>query len=130
MQSRSNFTDPANLTREELEEFIREKEQIRNIVGQIGGRPTTIGKVTNIAMIVFIMLTLVAAPFLPKHLELPAVEFGIILLSLKIFFFLNNEAKVIHFQFWMLTSLEWRMNDINKRLARIDENIEKFTKKK
>ena len=44
-----------------------------------------------------------------------------------IFFFLQNEAKVTHFQFWMLSSLEWRMNDMAKRLAKIDENIQIMT---
>jgi len=120
------MNDMKDLRREELEEFVREKEKIRQIVGRIGGKPTRMSKVITVLMIVFIVTTLVAAPFLPGELELPAVEVGIVLLSLKIFFFLQNEAKVTHFQFWMLTSLEWRMNDMAKRLARIDENIQKL----
>ena len=120
------FGDLKDYGREEVEEFIREKERIRQIVGRIGGKPTTMSKVITVLMIVFIVATLVAAPFLPKQLELPAVEIGIVLISLKIFFFIQNEAKVTHFQFWMLSSLEWRMNDIAKRLARIDENIQKL----
>ena len=126
-KSLDNFKD---FSREELEEFIREKERIRQIVGQIGGRPTTVGKVLNIMMIVFILATLVAAPFLPKHLELPAVEVGLVLLSIKIFYFLHNEAKVIHFQFWMLSSLEWRLNDMAKRIVSIDKAIREGTIKK
>jgi hypothetical protein len=122
--------DLKDFSREELEQFVREKERIRKIIGQIGGQPTTVGKIFNIGMMGFILLTLVAAPFLPETLELPAVEVGLVLLSIKIFIFLHNEAKVIHFQFWMLSSLEWRMNDINKRLARIDENIDSMSKKK
>ena len=118
--------DLKELTHEEIDEFIREKEKIRQIVGRIGGKPTTVSKVITILMIVFILTTLVAAPFLPKRLELPAVEVGIVLVSLKIFFFIQNEAKVTHFQFWMLSSLEWRMNDMAKRFARIDENIQKL----
>ena len=109
-----------------MEQFIREKEKIRQIVGQIGGKPTTAGKVINYTMLFLILVTLAAAPFIPKHLELPAVEFGLVLLSIKIFMFLRNEAKVIHFQFWMLSSLEWRMNDMAKRLARMDEDMHKI----
>ena len=116
-----------DLSREELEHFFEEKEKIRQIVGHIGGRPTTQSKIFTVAMITFIIITLVAAPFLPPKWELPAVEVGIVLLSLKIFFFLQNEAKVTHFQFWMLSSLEWRLNDMSKRLARMDENIQKLT---
>lgn len=112
------------LSKEELEQFIGEKERIREIVGQIGGKPTGVGKVLNIAMLVFIILTLIAAPFLPESFELPALELGLVLLSLKIFIFLHNEAKVIHFQFWMLSSIEWRLNDMSKRLIRIDKSID------
>jgi hypothetical protein len=116
-----SFDDIKNLSREELEEFVHEKEHIRKIVGQIGGKPTTFGKVLNTGMLIVILITLIAAPFLPKNLELPAVEVGLVLLSIKIFMFLHNEAKVIHFQFWMLSSLEWRMNSIAKRLSRMEK---------
>ena len=97
-------------------------------MGQIGGRPTTMGKVVNISMLVMILITFVAAPFIPEDLELPAIEVGLVLLSLKIYMFLHNEAKVIHFQFWMLSSLEWRMNDIGNRLAVMDKNIAALVK--
>ena len=122
-----SYKDLKDLSREELEEFVREKEQIRKIVGQIGGRPTTLGKVVNWGMLSVILLTLIAAPFIPKELELPAIEIGLILISIKIFIFLHNEAKVIHFQFWMLSSLEWRMNEISKRLSQIDKNLQMST---
>ncbi len=121
-QDKKNLDD---FSREELEHFIHEKEKIRQIVGQIGGKPTLFSKVVNIAMLVFILATLIAAPFVPKELELPAVEVGLVLLSIKIFMFLHNEAKVIHFQFWMLSSLEWRMNDIAKRLTRMDAQLKR-----
>jgi hypothetical protein len=122
--------DLKNLSRSELEEFVREKEKIRHIVGQIGGKPSTISKIMTILIFLFILATLVAAPFLPSQLELPAVELGIVLLSIKLFFFLHNEAKVTHFQFWMLSSLEWRMNDISKRLVTIEKNIQILAEEK
>jgi len=112
-----------NFSKEEMEEFLKEKETIKQIVGQIGGQPTTFSKVFNIAMMILILGTLIPAPFIPKNLELPAVEVGLVVLSIKIFYLVHNEAKVIHFQFWMLSSLEWRMNDTAKRLARLDEDI-------
>jgi len=127
MAKKYNIFKEQKFTREEMEEFLREKETIRQIVGQIGGQPTTFSKVFNIVMMVMILSTLIAAPFLPENLELPAVEVGLVILSIKIFYLLHNEAKVIHFQFWMLTSLEWRMNDAAKRLARIDENLKTVT---
>jgi len=122
--------DNKHLNSDDLQEFIKEKERIRKIVGQIGGKPTLVGKIINITMLLLILATLIAAPFLPKDLELPAIEIGLVLLSIKIFIFLRNEAKVMHFQFWMLSSLEWRMNDIAKRLKKIDRVITQDTDEK
>jgi len=122
--------DDKNLSSDDLQEFIKEKERIRKIVGQIGGKPTLVGKIINITMLLFILATLIAAPFLPEDLELPAIEIGLVLLSIKIFIFLRNEAKVMHFQFWMLSSLEWRMNDIAKRLKKIDRIITQVEEEK
>lgn len=110
---------------DDIESFIAEKERIRRIVGQVGAKPTTAKKVTNVLLLTFIIATLVAAPFLPKDWELPAVEIGLAMISLKIFFMLQNEARVTHFQFWMLSSLEWRMNDMSKRLIRIEKALKK-----
>jgi hypothetical protein len=118
--------DHEELTREEMEQFLREKEQIRSIVGRIGGKPTTRTKVVNILMFILIIATLLAIPFVQNEYHTIALEVGILILSLKIFLLLHNEAKVTHFQFWMLSSLEWRMNDIAKRLARIDDNLQKM----
>ena len=119
-----------NFSREEMEQFLYEKEQIRQIVGQVGGKPTRMGRIVTVLMIVLIIATLIAAPFLPKKFELPAVEIGLAFLSFKIFFLLKNEAKVTHFQFWMLSSLEWRMNDMSKRLTKMDENMKKIVEKR
>ena len=118
--------DDHELTREEMEQFLREKEQIRSIVGRIGGKPTARTRVFNILMFILIIATLLAIPFVKNEYHTIALEVGILILSLKIFLLLHNEAKVTHFQFWMLSSLEWRMNDIAKRLARIDESMEKL----
>jgi len=122
--------DDGELTREEMERFIHEKEQIRQIVGQVGGKPTRIGRITTVSMIVIIAATLIAAPFLPDAFELPAIEIGLAFLSFKIFFLLKNEAKVTHFQFWMLSSLEWRMNDISKRLMKMESDLAKIAEEK
>ena len=127
MTKKSRFDD---LSREELQSFLEQKEQIREIVGKIGGKPTTIGKVTNIAMLTAILITLFAAPFLPEHLELPAVEVGLVLLSIKLFIFLHQEAKVIHFQFWMLSSLEWRMNFISNKLTSLEKKLDPVIEEK
>lgn len=127
--SGSGKSDRDTFSREELEQFLQEKEQIRLIVGQIGGKPTPASKIVNIGMMAGILLTFLGAFFLPEDFHLPAIEMGLVLLSIKIFMFLHNEAKVIHFQFWMLSSLEWRLNDMSKRISSIDDYLQSYIQK-
>lgn len=125
-----NSTDPSKpldeLERAELEAFKREKERIRRIVGDVGGRETPLKMWFDRIMLTLIIGTLGAAPFLPHQLELPAIEVGLGLLSLKIFFILQNQQRLSHFQFWMLSSLEWRLNDISKRVIRMDKELKQM----
>ena len=99
----------------EIEDFKREKERIRGIVGKIGGVPTFKKKLLNMLFIVAIM-SCFAVPFIFKGWHLPMIEFGIVLISLKIIFLLHNNSRQMHFMFWMLSSLEWRLNEITKEI--------------
>ncbi len=109
---------------EEIKQFIEEKERIRKLVGRIGGKPTRGEKTINILFIIFVIAAFILALIYEGFPRLISIEVGIFLVSLKIAYFLNNEAKVNHFEFWVLSSLEWRMNDVVKRL----DNLEKMIK--
>ena len=114
----------------ELEQFKKEKEVIRNIVGQIGGVEfTKRDKMVNILFILLIVLLfcLDISRHL-FHLEVPlpplfSLEIGILLISIKIIWMMHKQAKVEHFQFWVLHSIEFRLNDLAKRMVKIDEKI-------
>ena len=43
--------------------------------------------------------------------------------SLKLAFFLHQSAKVNHFQFWMLSSIEWRLNDLAKKVNAMEKSM-------
>lgn len=112
---------------EELDNFKREKEKIRNFVGQIGGAKSV--KFDRIMNTVFIVaITLLFAIDMLRHLahiDMPipplfSIELGVLLVSIKIIWMMHRQMKVEHFQFWILNSIEFRLNDISKAIRRIE----------
>ena len=115
---------------EELEEFQREREAIKSIIGSIGGKIS--GKKDKYINIGFtILIALLFALDIMRHileinLSLPAlfsIEIGLLLVSGKIIWMIHKQMKVEHFQFWILNSIEYRINDISKRLIKIEDII-------
>lgn len=117
---------------EELEQFKHEKEKIRKLVGQIGGAGST-GRDRKINMafifaIVFLFVLDVLRHVLNLSVPLPplfSVEIGMFLVSIKIIWMIHKQAKVEHFQFWILNSIEFRLNDVSKRMRGIEDRLEK-----
>lgn len=116
-------------SQEEIERFMKEREKIRRIIGQIGGIPTKKDKVINIIFIVLVILAFAAAPFFEGTYRWVMIDVAILLVSLKISFLINNEIKVNHFEFWILSSMEWKINEISREIKEIKEELEKIKDK-
>ena len=109
---------------EEIESFKREKEKIKKLIGSIGGKNfVKKDKLLNFILlgIVLILFILeITTNWLPSYISL---EVAVLLVSVKIVWLINNISKMDHFQFWILNSIEFRLNllsnkidDINKKL--------------
>ncbi len=105
----------------ELEHFQQEKERIRAIVGKIGGVPTFNIKLFNIVFIAIMAVTLLISLF-SSDLRLLMIELATVALALKILYMMHCQSKVNHFQLWMQSSIEWRINEIIKLLRKMDSN--------
>ena len=115
---------------DELEQFRKEKERIRMLVGQIGGKHSqkrdhimNIGFI--IIMVVLFLLDILRHVF---HVNVPlpqmfSIELAVLLVSVKIIWMIHKGTKVEHFQFWVLNSIEFRLNDVTKRLREIDKKL-------
>ncbi len=121
--------DPIKL-KAELDAFKREKEKIRRLMGQIGGKDqATHDKIINIVFIAAI--TLLAINDILHHvfhMDTPlSVEFSIglavLLVSVKIIWMMHKSTKVEHFQFWILNSIEFRLNDVAKQLRNLEKTV-------
>lgn len=118
------------LPEEELEQYKKEKEKIRALIGQIGGKTyTRRDKITNILLIILLALLLGFDALRDIfHLTIPlppvfSVEVGILLVSIKIILMISRQARVEHFQFWILNSIEFRLNNLAREVGQIKQNI-------
>ncbi len=114
---------------EEIAHFIREKERIREIIGRIGGKPTIGVRIVNIVIFILVIGCFIMSLVLHGKFVIFSIELGVLLLSIKLALFLNNQAKMNHFQFWILSSLEWRLNEIYKILKERERSNKKWQKK-
>jgi len=115
---------------EELEHFRQEKERIRLLVGQIGGKGSQ--RRDHIINIVFITVMVFLFAFdLVRHvsnMQIPlpqmfSLELAVLLVSIKIIWMIHKGNKVEHFQFWVLNSIEFRLNDLSKHVREIDKKL-------
>ena len=125
------MTDSETMSlQEDLNSFQKEKEKIRDVVGRIGGaRSARFDKVVNI-----IFISAIAGLFLIDllrhifHLQIPlpplfSLELGMLLVSIKIIWMIYKQMKVEHFQFWILNSIEFRLNDLSKQIRQIQKKL-------
>jgi len=124
--------DPIKL-KAELDQFKKEKEKIRQLMGQIGGKDAAKkDRWLNILFIVAIALLAINDVLHHIfHIETPvSVDFSIglavLLVSIKIIWMMHKSTKVEHFQFWILNSIEYRLNDVAKQLRHLEKTVEKY----
>ncbi len=115
---------------EELRHYRAEKEKIRRVVGQVGGARSA--KTERVLTIVFIvvMVTLFVLDVMRHVLHLPtplpplfSLEIGVLLVSVKIIWMIQKQSKVEHFQFWILNSIEFRLNNLSKQISDLNERL-------
>ena len=102
--------------KEEIESFKKEKERVKTIVGQIGGMPSFDTKALNIIFIVLILACIVGSLMTGGIVRLVMIELAIVALSIKLIYLMNKQARVNHFQLWILSSIEWQINEMMKTI--------------
>lgn len=115
---------------EELKEFEKEKDRIRQIVGKIGGKNNTQVKRVNALLIGMIIALLFMGGVLGKmSLEL-TMYLAILLGIIKIIWMLYETKKSSHFQFWILNSVEVRINEMAGKLTKIEKRLHELETEK
>jgi hypothetical protein len=117
-----NVADELKDLKEELEHFQQEKERVRAIIGKIGGVPRFRAKLVNVVFIVVITASVIISIFSGQELRLLMIELATIALSVKIIYLIHCQMRVNHFEFWILSSLEWRLTEIMRHVRRLDKD--------
>jgi hypothetical protein len=103
-----------NDLKQELKNFQEEKERVREILGAIGGVPKFRTKLINVLFIATIAASLVITVLSDEKWQLLMIEIAMVALSMKIIYLIHCQMRVNHFVFWILSSIEWRINELAK----------------
>jgi hypothetical protein len=109
----------------ELENFEKEKERVRAIIGQIGGIPKSRTRLVNALFIIILVVSVVISILADEKWRLLMIELATVTLSVKIIYLMHAQMRVAHFEFWILSSLEWRVNEIMKQLRQLKKQAGK-----
>lgn len=113
-----------NKLREEFNAFVKDKEEIREIIGKIGGSNNAQHKLITALFSGIILILLVTGIFLGEISLTTTLLLISILATFKGLWMIQQGQKSMHFQFWILNSLEIRINDIDKRQRKIEKFIQ------
>jgi hypothetical protein len=116
----NNTKDEISDLKQALENFEQEKERVRAIIGSIGGVPKFRTKLTNILFIVVIIAAGTVSIFADEKLRLLMIELTTIMLSVKIIYMIHIQTRVNHFKFWILSAIEWRINEMMIQIKQLN----------
>jgi hypothetical protein len=120
-ENNENLQDEISDLRHELEQFQKEKERVRAIIGKIGGVPKFRTKLINVIFIFVIAASVLGSIIGGEKLRLLMIELATVTLSMKIIYMIHYQMRVNHFKFWILSSLEWRINEMAKQIKQLKE---------
>ncbi|MHC4424229.1 MAG: hypothetical protein ACYSWR_06115 [Planctomycetota bacterium] len=116
-QEYENLHDELKDLKEELEHFQQEKERVRAIIGKIGGVPIFRTKLINAIFI--IAVSVVFSIIGGEKWRVLMIELATITLSAKIIYLIHCQMRINHFEFWILSSLEWRLTELMRHVKQL-----------
>ncbi|GAB4222813.1 MAG: hypothetical protein Kow009_14670 [Spirochaetales bacterium] len=128
MEQPHTLSDRERELMEEIQEFNRERDRIRKVIGEIGGtkysRRDTIVNGIFLTIILLLFLSEIVTHWLPTFIS---IEVGILLVSIKIVWMIHAQQKYNHFVFWVLNTIEFRQNDMAMKLRSIEKKLESLS---
>jgi hypothetical protein len=125
-KNESHGADNEAQLQDEVQEYLKEKERVRKILGRVGGNPGKKEKVMNILFLGTVALVFVVGLIFPEYQTL-TLEVAILLVSLKLALILTQNNKMSHFQFWMLSTIEWRLSQVSQDMIRLKKDVAKMS---
>lgn len=110
----------------EMENYKKEQEKIKQLIGNIGATNSSRNhKIFNGIFLMLVILSFFAGGilhYIPFNLS---IELGVLLVSIKIAWMIHEQQKVNHFQFWILNSIELRLNSLQTNFRKMEKELKK-----
>ena len=119
-----------NQLKEDLNDFLKEKEELREVIGKIGGNNNSQAKLITTLFVGRVLIIFVTGIILKQLSPTTTLLLLILILSFKIIWMQQQTQKSMHFQFWILNSIEIRINELDKKQKKLEKMIEELEKKK
>ena len=119
-----------NQLKEDLNDFLKEKEELREVIGKIGGNNNPQSKLITTLFVGIVLIIFVTGIILKQLSPTTTLLLLILILSFKIIWMQQQTQKSMHFQFWILNSIEIRINELDKKQKKLEKMIEELEKKK
>ncbi|MFC1675689.1 hypothetical protein ACFL3G_01340 [Planctomycetota bacterium] len=107
--------------KQELGQFQQEKERVRAIIGSIGGMPKFRTKLVNAIFIIVLVASVAISIVGGDRIRLLMIEVATVTLSIKIIYLIHCQMRINHFKFWMLSSIELRINELMLQIREMKE---------
>lgn len=111
----------------EIQEYNKERDEVKSMLGKIGGKSySKLDTVINILFLLLISIFFIleiTTHWLPSFISL---EISVLLVSIKIVWMIHSQHKFNHFQFWILNSIEYRMNQVATKMKKVEKEISKL----
>ncbi len=119
-----------NQLKEDLNDFLKEKEELREVIGKIGGNNNPQSKLITTLFVGIVLVIFVTGIILKQLSPMTTLLLLLLIISFKIIWMLQQMQKSMHFQFWILNSIEIRINELDKKQKKLEKMIEELEKKK
>jgi hypothetical protein len=85
--------------------------------------PTFNTKLFNVIFAIAVLACLVISLMSTGTVRLAMLELGVVFISVKLIYIMHNQASVNHFELWILSSIEWRINEMFKKIKEMHNAI-------
>lgn len=106
-----------------MKDLAKEREKLRDTIGKIGGQHNSQYYVVSSIFLILIVVLLVMGVALHKIELQVSILIAILIGIFKILWMFYQVQKSIHFEFWILNSIEFRINDIDSRIKKIENAL-------
>ncbi len=100
-------------------------EKLQKVLGSFGGKPTKKDRIMNAVFVVLVAVLFVAEIFWRETIGSVALDLAVLLISAKLIYLMHTQARVNHYQFWILTAIEMKTTIMLEQLQKLSAEIDK-----